>query len=57
MQQLLAPVFDALEGAGGFEEALRLLSELYPQMNDRALEERLTRVMFAASIWGGNSLA
>lgn len=52
MQQLLAPVFEALEGAGGFEDALVKLGELYPQMNDRALEERLVRVMFAAQMWG-----
>lgn len=52
VRRMLEPVIQALDGAGGFEEALGKLAELYPAMDDAELEKQLARVMFAAHLFG-----
>lgn len=48
----VAPVIDALLRARTDTEALGLLAEANPTMDDQALQETLTRLMFLADIWG-----
>ncbi|WP_409284319.1 DUF935 domain-containing protein [Pseudomonas protegens] len=51
-EQATASVIDALLRARTDTEALGLLAEVYPAMDDQALQENLTRLLFVADIWG-----
>lgn len=51
-EQVTASVIDALLRARTDTEALGLLAEAYPTMDDQALQENLTRLLFVANIWG-----
>ncbi len=51
-EQVTASVIDALLRARTDTEALGLLAEAYPTMDDQALQESLTRLLFVADIWG-----
>lgn len=51
-EQVTASVIDALLRARTDTEALGLLAEAYPTMDDQALQENLTRLLFVADIWG-----
>lgn len=51
-EQVTASVIDALLRARTDTEALGLLAEAYPTMDDQALQENLTRLLFMADVWG-----
>lgn len=51
-EQVTASVIDALLRARTDTEALGLLAEAYPTMDDQALQENLTHLLFVADIWG-----
>lgn len=51
-EQIIAPVIEALLRARSDTEALGLLAEAFPQMDDQALQENLTRLLFVANVWG-----
>ncbi|MFJ4141429.1 DUF935 domain-containing protein [Pseudomonas sp. NPDC089734] len=56
-EQAIAPILEALQRGRTEAEALRLLAEAYPKMNDQGLQETLTRLMFVADMWGRLSAA
>jgi phage gp29-like protein len=51
-QQAIAPVIEALLRGRSETEALGLLAEAYPLMDDQALQQTLTRLLFIADTWG-----
>lgn len=51
-QQAIAPVIEALLRGRSETEALGLLAEAYPLMDDQALQQTLTRLLFIAGTWG-----
>lgn len=51
-EQAIAPILEALQRGRTEAEALRLLTEVYPTMDDQGLQQTLTRLMFAADMWG-----
>jgi len=51
-EQAIAPLIEALQQGRSATEALGLLAEAYPQMDDQALQQTLTKLMFMASMWG-----
>lgn len=56
-EQAVAPLIDALLQARSDSEALGLLAEAFPSMDDQALQQRLTNLMFIANTWGRLSAA
>ncbi|MBP7547804.1 MAG: DUF935 domain-containing protein [Corallincola sp.] len=50
MRQLLAPLF--AKAAQGPEALQQVLADLWPQLDDSAVQERLARVMFVGELWG-----
>ena len=52
MQLLLQPVFDRLKSEQDPQAMLGWLAEQFPGLDESALQERLTRLMFAAAVWG-----
>ena len=52
MEGVLKPVLDLIAKGNNPEEILNLLSEAYPNMQDDALEEMLTRAIFVSESWG-----
>lgn len=55
MQQILGPILQDLEAAGGYEEAMAALAARYPEMDASRLEKLLARAMFVAELWGADS--
>lgn len=53
MDQILAPVFEALNSAGGYEQAMAVLAGRYPSLDAGRLESLLARAMFVSELWGG----
>ena len=51
-EKLVAPVLEALQRGRSDSEALGLLAEVYPQMDDQSLQQELARLLFIANIWG-----
>lgn len=51
-EPVLAPLFQKVKHGARPTELLGALAELYPQMNTEDLQERLTRVIFIANLWG-----
>ncbi|AJO79220.1 DUF935 family protein [Pseudomonas sp. MRSN 12121] len=51
-EQTVASLIETLLRARTDTEALGLLAEAYPTMDDQALQENLTRLLFMANIWG-----
>ncbi|MBC2658301.1 DUF935 family protein [Pseudomonas sp. MSSRFD41] len=51
-EQLVAPVLEALQRGRSDSEALGLLAEVYPQMDDQTLQQTLARLLFIADTWG-----
>ncbi|PMY62091.1 MULTISPECIES: DUF935 domain-containing protein [Pseudomonas] len=51
-EQVVASLIETLLRARTDTEALGLLAEAYPSMDDQALQENLTRLLFMASVWG-----
>lgn len=49
---LLEPVFAALKDGMPADQLMGHLAEIYPQMDDSALTEKLTRLLFVAKIMG-----
>lgn len=52
LKELLAPVMKTIREAGSYEEAMKALVEIYPEMDTDKLEERLRSAMFLADTWG-----
>lgn len=52
MDALLKPLIDDLRKGLTGEQLLARLTKLYPEMNDAALEQLLTRAIFVADVWG-----
>lgn len=52
LEPLLAPILTELMQGIGPDDMLRRLAEWYPQMDDRALVELLSRAMFVAELHG-----
>lgn len=50
MMPLLKPLFDL--AAQSPDKLAEKLPELFPQMDDSALQERLARILFVAELWG-----
>ena len=50
-EQLLEPLFDLVRKHPP-DEALGLIAEAYPDMDDRQLQDLLARVLFVADTWG-----
>ena len=51
-EKAIAPLIEALQQGRTEAEALGLLAEAYPQMDDQALQQTLTKLMFMADMWG-----
>ena len=51
-EQAVAPLVDALLQARSDSEALGLLAEAFPSMDDQALQQKLANLMFIANTWG-----
>lgn len=51
-EQAVAPFIEALQHARNDSEALGLLAEAFPQMDDQALQEQLANLLFIADTWG-----
>lgn len=51
-EKAIAPLIEALQQGRTETEALGLLAEVYPQMDDQALQQTLTKLMFMADMWG-----
>lgn len=56
-EQVVAPLIDALLQARTDTEALGLLAEAFPLMDDQALQQKLTNLLFIANTWGRLSAA
>jgi phage gp29-like protein len=52
MANLLRPIFEAMRQGESYEQILAEMGEWYPQMDDAALVELLTRALFAAELVG-----
>jgi phage gp29-like protein len=52
MDTLLAPVLSALKQGNTPEEALQIISEAYPTLDDAQLQAMLTRIIFVSDVWG-----
>ncbi|RJP20730.1 MAG: DUF935 family protein, partial [Deltaproteobacteria bacterium] len=52
MEGILKPVLDLITEGNSHEEILTALAEAYPDMQDDALEEMLTRAIFVSESWG-----
>lgn len=52
MQSILQPVFERLQAEQDPQAMLGWLAEQFPGLDESALQERLTRLMFAAAVWG-----
>lgn len=50
-----SPAVRRVLAAGDYDTALGLLAELYPAMPDEGLQELLSRLLFAAQVWGALS--
>ncbi|MEX1120872.1 MAG: DUF935 family protein [Balneolales bacterium] len=48
----LAPVFELINNAGGYQEVMTSLAGLFPEMNTEQLEDRLAKAYFIADIIG-----
>lgn len=51
-EAMLKPVVDLIQNATTYQEVMANLAAQYPDMDTKALESRLARVMFAADAWG-----
>jgi phage gp29-like protein len=51
-EQAVAPFIEALQRARNDAEALGLLAETFPHMDDQALQEQLANLLFIADTWG-----
>ncbi|MBD8092016.1 DUF935 family protein [Pseudomonas fluorescens] len=56
-EQAVAPLLDTLLRARTDAEAVGLLAEAYPQMDDQALQQQLAKLLFVADTWGRLSAA
>ncbi|HQQ69325.1 MAG TPA: DUF935 family protein [Alicycliphilus sp.] len=51
-EALLAPLMQQLQQQDDPQAVLGWLAEVFPGLDDSALQERLARLLFAASVWG-----
>ncbi|HOE18395.1 MAG TPA: DUF935 family protein [Syntrophorhabdaceae bacterium] len=54
---LLRPVIDLIEQGNDYHEILDTLAGTYPNMDDAALQEMLSRAIFVSELWGRLSAA
>ena len=52
MERVLEPVFERFKGEPDPQTLLGWLAEQFPDADEPALQDRLTRMMFAAAVWG-----
>lgn len=52
MQRLLAPLMERLQTAEDPQALLGWLAERFPDLDEPALQEHLSRLLFAAQLWG-----
>ena len=52
MEQLVAPIMERLQTEQDPQLLLGWLAEQFPALDEPALQERLSRMIFAASVWG-----
>ena len=52
MEQLLAPVIQAIRDGATPDDALDALVATYPDMDDKAIADLLARAIFVADVWG-----
>lgn len=52
MEQLLAPVIQAIRDGATPDDALEALVAAYPDMDDSAIADLLARAIFVADVWG-----
>lgn len=51
-EQAIAPLIEALQQSRTDSDALGLLAEAYPRLDDQALQQKLTSLLFIADTWG-----
>lgn len=49
---MLKPVIDLVQNAASYDEIMGGLAKAFPNMDAKALEDRMARALFAADIWG-----
>lgn len=52
INEKLKPIIEEFSESRNADEAMDKLSEIYPQMNSKQLEETLTKAIFIADLWG-----
>ncbi len=52
MYGILKPVIDLIEQGSNYQEILDTLAGTYPNMDDSALQEMLSRAIFVSELWG-----
>ena len=52
MRKLIMPLFDRIAEQASPDELLGKLADIYPALDESALQERLARALFVAKIWG-----
>jgi phage gp29-like protein len=52
LEKLLQPLLKLAQDGAGYEELLASLAQAEPEMDSRAIEETLARVLFLAETWG-----
>jgi phage gp29-like protein len=52
MQELLAPLVQALQQGQSADEAMNILAEAWPTLPDDTLRQLLTQAFFVSDIWG-----
>ncbi len=49
---VLRPIIEMIEGGQNYQEMLNALADTYPNMDDAALQEMLSRAIFVSEVWG-----
>lgn len=52
MEGVLKPVIEMLRSGEDYNRIMGSLAEAYPDMNDKGLEDMLTRAIFVSELWG-----
>jgi phage gp29-like protein len=52
MEGVLKPVLDLIKKGTSFDDILTSLAEAYPNMDNAALQEMLSRAIFVSEVWG-----
>jgi phage gp29-like protein len=52
MEGVLKPIIQLIQGGNSYEEIMEKLVETFPDMDQNALEEMLSRAIFVSELWG-----